>query len=92
MQIDPNDVLPIKDLLKQAGLPIAEGQVETIVDALNKLLQYNDEIEKQNQTALGPEKWAKLKAEREETIARFSNDFSENLQKILGSMEPSDKL
>jgi Asp-tRNA(Asn)/Glu-tRNA(Gln) amidotransferase C subunit len=92
MQINPKDLLPIKELLKESGLPIAEGQVEKIVDTLNKLLQYNDELEKQSEAELGPEKWAKVKAEREETIAKFSNDFAVKLQKILGSMEPTDKL
>ncbi|MFS0754355.1 hypothetical protein ABC383_06610 [Noviherbaspirillum sp. 1P10PC] len=92
MQIDPKDVLPIKEVLKESGLTIADGQVEKIVDALNKLLQYSDDLEKQSEAELGPEEWAKVKAEREETVARFSNDFTEKLQKILGSMEPTDKL
>nr|WP_217344393.1 hypothetical protein [Noviherbaspirillum sp. L7-7A]MBV0878537.1 hypothetical protein [Noviherbaspirillum sp. L7-7A] len=92
MQIDPKDVLPIKDLLRESGVPIADGQVEKIVDLLNKLLKYNDEIEKQTEAELGPEEWAKVKAEREQAIAKISNDFTEKLQKILGSMEPTDKL
>jgi hypothetical protein len=92
MQIDPKDVLPIKEMLKESGLPIADGQVEKIVDALNKLLQYSDELEKQSEALLGPEQWAKVKAEREEAVARFSNDFTEKLQKILDSVEPTDKL
>lgn len=92
MQIDPKDMLPIKEMLKESGLPIADGQVEKIVDALNKLLQYSDELEKQSEAALGPEQWAKVKAEREEAVARFSNDFTEKLQKILDSVEPTDKL
>ena len=92
MQINPEDLLPIKDLLKQSGVPIQDGQVEKIVGVLNNLLQYNDDLEKQSEAELGPEKWAKVKAEREEAIARFSSDFAEKLQKILGSMEPTDKL
>lgn len=92
MQIKPEDLLPIKDMLKESGIPIAEGQVEKIVGVLNKLLQYSDEIEKKSEAELGPEQWAKVKAEQEEAIARFSNDFTEKLQKILGNMEPTDKL
>ena len=92
MQINPEDLLPIKDLLKQSGVPIQDGQVEKIVGVLNNLLQYNDDLEKQSEAELGPEKWAKVKAEREQAIARFSSDFTEKLQKILGSMEPTDKL
>ncbi|WP_194712064.1 hypothetical protein [Noviherbaspirillum soli] len=92
MQIDPKDVLPIKEMLKESGIPIAEGQVEKIVDVLNRLLQYSDELEKQSEAELGPEAWAKVKAEREEAVAKFSNDFTEKLQKILGSVEPTDKL
>ena len=92
MQIDPKDVLPIKEMLKESGLPVAEGQVEKIVDVLNQLLQYSDDLEKQSEAALGAEQWAKVKAEREEAVARFSNDFTEKLQKILGSVEPTDKL
>ena len=92
MQINPEDLLPIKDLLKQSGVPIQDGQIEKIVGVLNNLLQYNDDLEKQSEAELGPEKWARVKAEREEAIARFSSDFTEKLQKILGSMEPTDKL
>ncbi|HEX8887170.1 MAG TPA: hypothetical protein VF797_22010 [Noviherbaspirillum sp.] len=92
MQINPEDLLPIKDLLKQSGVPIADGQVEKIVGVLNKLLQYNDELEKKTEAELGPEEWARVKAEREQAIAKISGDFTEKLQKILGSMEPTDKL
>lgn len=92
MQINPEDLLPIKEMLKESGVPIADGQVEKIVGVLNKLLQYSDELEKQSEAELGPEQWAKVKAEKEEAIARFSNDFTEKLQKILGNMEPTDKL
>jgi hypothetical protein len=92
MQIKPEDLLPIKELLKESGVPIQEGQVEKIVGALNSLLQHNDDLEKRTEAELGPEKWAKVKAEREEAIARFSSDFTEKLQKILGSMAPNDKL
>jgi len=92
MQIDPEDLLPIKDLLKESGIPIAEGQIEKIVATLNQLLQYGDELEKRSEAELGPEKWARAKAEKEETIARISNDMALKLQKILGSVEPTDKL
>lgn len=92
MQINPEDLLPIKELLKDSGIPIAEDQVEKIAGVLNKLLQYNDELEKKTEAELGPQEWARVKAEREEAIARFSSDFSEKLQKILGSMGPTDKL
>jgi hypothetical protein len=33
-----------------------------------------------------------VKAEREEAVARITSDFTEKLEKILGSMEPTDKL
>lgn len=92
MQINPEDLLPIKEALKESGIPIAEDQVEKIAGVLNKLMQYGDEIEKQTEAELGPEAWAKMKAERDEAIARISNDLTEKLQKILGSMEPTDKL
>lgn len=92
MQINPEDLLPIKNLLKESGVPLPDGQLENIVATLNRLLQYNDDLEKESEAEMGPEKWAKVKAEKAEVITRISNDFSEKLQKILGSMEPTDKL
>jgi hypothetical protein len=92
MQIDPKDLLPIKDFLKQAGIPFQEGQVEKVVEVVNRLLQHNDEIEKQTEAELGPEKWAKFKAEREDAITQIGKNFSENLQKILDSSGSTDKL
>lgn len=92
MQIDPKDVLPIKELLKDSGIPIAEGQVEKIVDMVNQLLQYSDDLEKETEAKLGPEAWARLKAEKEEATARFNKELAEKLQKILDSVEADDKL
>lgn len=92
MQITPENLLPIKEALKESGIPIAEDHVEKIAGVLNKLLQYSDEIEKQTEAELGPEAWAKMKTERDEAVARISNDLTEKLQKILGSMGPTDKL
>jgi hypothetical protein len=92
MQIKPEDLLPIQDLLKQSGIPVQEGQVEKIVETVNRLLQYNDDLEKQSEAEMGPEEWAKVKAEKDEAIARISRDFTVKLQNILDNMEPTDKL
>ena len=92
MQIDPKDVLPIKELLKDSGIPVAEGQVEKIVDMVNQLLQYSDDLEKETEARLGPQAWAQLKAEKEEATARFNKELAEKLQKILDSVEADDKL
>jgi hypothetical protein len=92
MQIKPEDLLPIQDILKESGISLKEGQVEKIVDTVNRLLQFNDDLEKQSEAEMGPEAWAKVKAEREASIARIGKDLTARLENILGNMEPTDKL
>ena len=61
-------------------------------DMVNQLLQYSDNLEKETEAKLGPEAWARLKAEKEEATARFNKELAEKLQKILDSVEADDKL
>jgi hypothetical protein len=92
MQIKLEDLLPIQAMLKESGMPLREGQVEKIVDTVNRLLKYNDDLEKQSEAEMGTEMWTKVKAEREEAIGRISRDFTVKLQNILDNMDPTDKL
>ena len=92
MPITPEDLTPIKDLLKEAGIQLQDGQFEKIVATLNKVLLQSEEINRQTEAEMGPEAWAKMKAQIDESLAMAGKDFTNKLQQLLDSTEPTDKL
>ncbi len=92
MSIDAKDLLSVKEALQEAGLPLKEGQFETIVTALNRLLELSDEMNKQREAEMGPEAYARMMATINQATARIGKDFTEKLQKLLDSAERNDKL
>jgi hypothetical protein len=92
MQINPDNLAMIQNLLKDAGVPVREGQLDELVTMLNQAMAYGEEINRQREAELGPEAWAKLKTEMDEGLAKITREFTEKLERISDSMEPPDKL
>ena len=92
MRITKDHLSSINDLLKEAGVPVKEGQLEGLADMINRALEYSDEVNRQREAEMGPEAWAKMQAEMQQAGERISQDFIAKLQKILDSMEAPDKL
>jgi hypothetical protein len=92
MQINPENLAMIQNLLKDAGVPVKEGQIDELVTMLNQAMAYGEEINRQREAELGPEAWAKLKMEMDEGLAKVTREFTEKLERISDSMAPPDKL
>ena len=92
MPINPKDLLSVKEVLQEAGIPLKEGQFETLVTALNKLLEFSDEMNRQREAEMGPEAYARMMASINEVTARIGKEFTDKLQKLLDSAERGDKL